>query len=113
MTKDRKAHSVIARKKSDGNWVMIAPKVYKKKSWFGTSTRACPLEKEEAVDIAKQTWDSNKYQDVQVLRRNYDKEGWFDYCATIVWSNGLWDGSAADTNCPYYNFKLEYQLQTN
>lgn len=100
-----KEHAVHGRLNSNGHWELIHPKPkYVQKSFLffkWTSTEYDPLEREEAVDIAKEHWLSGDYQDVIVLHNNFDEEGWHDYCATCIWKNGRWNCHAVNTGCAY------------
>lgn len=88
-------HSVHGIRKKDGVLELIAPDfTVKTVGWwiFTHSYRKAvdPLDKFEAVEIARKAIESKEYQDVYVIRYNGgDPEGNEYYCS-VVFENGRW-----------------------
>lgn len=91
----RKGHHIVhGRRKSDGFYEIIAPKIFlrEKKLLFvryKDIEQDKILTREEAVFIAQEAIKSNKYQDVLVLRDN----GFFEelvFPPTVIFENGQW-----------------------
>lgn len=90
---DEFEHIVRGCRNIDGRWELIAPQfIFVKKGWFKFIERQRVSEKLNrlsAVKIAKQAFNSGKYQDVEVIRDNGGYDG-MTFCPTIIYDNGKW-----------------------
>ena len=61
--------------------------------WIFKNTYTRPVEglrRLKAVEVAKESFDSGKYQDVLVLRDGGNDSSGEALCPTCIWKNGKW-----------------------